>query len=82
MVINACAIPEDSAAGLKLAQTLHRDRPDLPIVLLTAVNQEFPLGFSTKNIDEVHMPVTDFLEKPVDMDTLRQTISDLVDKTK
>ena len=74
--------PEDSAAGLKLAQTLHRDRPDLPIVLLTAVNQEFPLGFSTKNIDEVHMPVTDFLEKPVDMDTLRQTISDLVDKTK
>ena len=74
--------PEDSSAGLKLAQTLHKDVPTLPIILLTAVNQEFPLGFSKKDIDDVHMPVNDFLEKPVDLDTLCRTVSELIKKTK
>jgi len=73
--------PEDSAAGLKMAQHLHKNVPDLPIILLTAVNQEFPLGFSKKDIDDVHMPVNDFLEKPVDLDTLGRTVSDLLKKT-
>jgi DNA-binding NtrC family response regulator len=73
--------PEDSAAGLKMAQHLHNTVPDLPIILLTAVNQEFPLGFSKKDIDSVHMPVNDFLEKPVDLDTLSRTVSDLIKKT-
>ena len=70
--------PEDSAAGLKLAQSLHKSVPNLPILLLTVVNQEFPLGFSKKDIDDVHMPVNDFLEKPVDLDTLCRTVSDLI----
>jgi DNA-binding NtrC family response regulator len=72
--------PEDSSAGLKLAQQLHKDVPSLPIILLTAVNQEFPLGFSKKDIDDVHMPVNDFLEKPVDLDTLCRTVSELIKK--
>lgn len=74
--------PEDSAAGLKLAQQLHSNVPSLPIILLTAVNQEFPLGFSKKDIDDVHMPVNDFLEKPVDLGTLCRTVSELIEKTK
>ena len=74
--------PGDSAAGLKLAQHLRRDFPDLPIVLLTAVNQEFPLGLSKRDIDDVHMPITDFLEKPVDLDTLSRRVSDLAERTR
>ncbi len=73
--------PEDSAAGLKLAQSVHIDYPDLPIILLTAVNQEFPLGFSKKAIDDVHMPVADFLEKPIDLNTLSKTIANLLEKS-
>lgn len=73
--------PEDSAAGLKMAQYLHKNVPNLPIILLTAVNQEFPLGFSKKDIDDVHMPVNDFLEKPVDMDTLCRTVTDVLKKS-
>lgn len=69
--------PEDSAAGLKLAKELHASCPELPIVLLTAVNQEFPLGFSEKDIDDVHMPVVAFIEKPVDLPLLCQKVSDL-----
>ena len=74
--------PGDSAAGLKLAQRLRKDFPDLPILLLTAVNQEFPMGFSKKDIDDVHMPVTDLLEKPVDLDELCRKVSDLAEEVR
>jgi len=73
--------PEDSAAGLKFAQQLHADFPTVPIVLLTAVNQQFPLGFSSKDIDDAHMPVADFIEKPVDLDVLCQKIKEHAPRT-
>jgi len=38
--------------------------------MLTAVNTKFPLGFGPKDIDDRWLPVTDFLEKPVDFDVL------------
>ena len=82
ILIRDVMFPEDSAAGLKLAQSVHIDYPDLPIILLTAVNQEFPLGFSKKAIDDVHMPVADFLEKPIVLDTLSKTIANLLEKSK
>lgn len=69
--------PEDAAAGLKLAQQMPKEHPDMPILLLTAVNQDFPLGFSNKDIDPVHMPVVEFIEKPVDLDVLCQRVTDL-----
>ena len=72
--------PEDSAAGLKLAQQVHKAYPDLPIVLLTAVNQEFPLGFSEKDIDDVYMPVKAFIQKPVDLDALLMKVADVLKK--
>ena len=34
--------------------------------MLTAINQQFPLGFSGQDIDPKWLPVTEFLEKPVD----------------
>ena len=49
--------------------------------MLTAVNQQFPLGFSNKDIDPNWLPVTDFVEKPVDFDLLRQKITRLLSGT-
>jgi hypothetical protein len=46
--------------------------------MLTAVNTRFPLGFGPKDIDERWLPVTDFLEKPVDFDTLRHKVAQLL----
>ncbi len=74
--------PEDVAGGLKLAQRLRKSHPDMPIVLLTAVNQEFPLGFNNRDIDPVHMPVVEFIEKPVDLDVLCQKVTDLAGDAK
>lgn len=70
--------PEDPTAGFELARELRRRHGDLPILMLTAVNQQFPLGFSNKDIDPTWLPVTDFVEKPVDFAVLRQKIARLV----
>ncbi len=72
--------PEDASAGFKLAQELAKTTPDLPIILLTAVNQEFPLGFSNKDIDGTHMPINEFVEKPVDLAVLSEKITALAAK--
>ncbi len=69
--------PEDPSAGFQLAREMHRRFGNLPILLLTAVNQQFPLGFSNKDISPKWLPVADFLEKPVDFALLREKITNL-----
>ncbi len=70
--------PESPSAGFELARTIRSRYQDLPILMLTAVNQQFPLGFSSKDIDPEYLPVTDFLEKPIDFRVLGEKISQLV----
>jgi CheY-like chemotaxis protein len=72
--------PEDPSAGFQLAREIRRRFGGLPILMLTAVNQQFPLGFSDKDIDSKWLPVTDFLEKPVDFTLLREKISHLIEQ--
>ena len=83
LVILDVMFPEDASAGFELARTIrhHNEKvKGIPILMLTAVNQKFPLGFSTHDIDEYWMPVADFLEKPVDFDVLRNKVSALLHK--
>jgi hypothetical protein len=54
----------------------------IPILMLTAINTKFPLGFGSKDIDEEWMPVTEFLEKPVDFDVLRDKVAKLLSANK
>ena len=65
--------PESSSAGFELARWMchfSKNLKNVPILMLTAVNAQFPFGFSSKDIDDRWLPVTDFLEKPVDLDVL------------
>jgi DNA-binding response OmpR family regulator len=76
--------PEDSSAGFELARTMRTNHPPLksvPILMLTAVNTEFPLGFGPKDIDQEWLPVSDFLEKPVDFGVLAQRVAALCKTT-
>jgi DNA-binding response OmpR family regulator len=78
LVLLDVMFPEDSTAGFELARTMRRNHAtlkDVPILMLTAVNTRFPLGFSAKDIDEDWLPVTDFLEKPVDLDVLTERVA-------
>ena len=78
LVVLDVMFPEDSTAGFELARTMRLKHPDLrqvPILMLTAVNARFPLGFSAKDIDDDWLPVSDFLEKPVDLDVLSARVT-------
>ncbi len=73
--------PESSSAGFDLARAIHQGTEELrrtPILMLTAVNQRFPLGFGSTDIDDEWMPVADFLEKPVDLDVLCNKVEALL----
>lgn len=70
--------PEDPTAGFQIAREVRRQFGDLPVLLLTAVNQGFPLGFSHKDRDVDWLPVADFVEKPVDFQVLRDKIRALL----
>ena len=45
------------------------------MLMVTAVNSRYPLGFSARDIDDQWLPVTDFLEKPIDLDVLRNKVA-------
>jgi CheY-like chemotaxis protein len=74
--------PENPAGGFDLAREI-RNTPelkDLPVILLTAINQEFPMDFSSRDIDPDWMPVQDFLEKPVAPEILLEKVDKLLHK--
>jgi len=72
--------PENPTAGLEVARLVRRKKQtrDLPILMLTAVNQEFPTDLSADNIDHKWMPVQDFIEKPFKTEQLLAKIERLL----
>jgi CheY-like chemotaxis protein len=82
LVILDVMFPENDSAGFALARTMHHHLDpliDIPILLLTAVNSKLPLGFGPRDIDDHWVPVSDFLEKPVDISVLRQKVEVLLE---
>ena len=71
-------LPENSCNGFELARDIDRVYAGLPVLLLTAVNEQFPLGFSEKDIDSRWLPVSAFLEKPIDFRVLREKLGELL----
>ena len=64
--------------GFEVARSIRRKFGDLPVLLLTAVNQSFPLGFSNQDLDPTWLPAAEFLEKPVDLKLLCEKVSALL----
>jgi DNA-binding response OmpR family regulator len=81
LVILDVMFPEDSSAGFGFARMMEHHNAafkGIPILMLTAVNARFPLGFGPRDIDESWLPVSDFVEKPVDLDVLCNKVSALL----
>ena len=66
---------EDKTAGFELARHLHEQTPNLPMIMLTGIRKEMNLNYSFAP-DETWLPVTKFLEKPVNP----RVLADEVDK--
>jgi len=66
--------------GFDVARELRQkdETKKIPIIMLTAVNQEVPWKFGP---DEVWLPVDEFLEKPVKPDTLLAAVKKAVGKS-
>ena len=67
--------PESDTAGFEVARSINRCFGELPVLLLTAVNQTFPLGFSNTDLDPTWLPVVEFMEKPVDLQCLCEKVA-------
>ena len=70
--------PENDKAGFEVARSIRHSFGELPVLLLTAVNQSFPLGFSSKDLDATWLPAYGFLEKPVDFELLAAMVTDML----
>lgn len=85
LVILDVMFPENGTAGFELARKIrHHDEKlkDIPILMLSAINTKFPLGFSSYDIDDNWLPIDDFIEKPVDFDELKEKITKLLSRKK
>ena len=85
LIILDVMFPENSTAGFTFARTLRHYSEKLnniPILMLTAVNEKFPLGFSSRDIDDYWLPVEEFIEKPVDFSVLLKKVSMMLSSEK
>lgn len=81
LIILDVMFPEDSFAGLEFARNLQKEGSLLkgvPILLLTAVNEKYSMGFSAMDVDNSFFPVADFLDKSVDLDVLKNKVAQLL----
>ena len=81
LVILDVMFPEDPSTRFSLAREMkaeHEELKDIPLLMVTAINAKGPLGFSARDIDDIWLPVADFLEKPVDLSVLREKVESLL----
>ena len=82
LIILDVIFPGDDQAGFKAARLLAADKEvgDIPVLMLSAVNQLSNLGFSfsEKDISRDFLPVAGFLEKPVEPARLLAKIGSLL----
>jgi DNA-binding response OmpR family regulator len=73
--------PENPSAGFDLARKIRETEEikNLRVILLTGVNQEFPMDFSSDDIDPDWIPVQDFVDKSVNMPDLLDKINKLLE---
>jgi DNA-binding response OmpR family regulator len=72
LVILDVMFPEDNFAGFELARAMckSRDLSRTPILMLTGVNEKLGMRLDARDTDNSFLPVTDFLQKPVNLDEL------------
>ena len=68
LVILDVMFPGDDFAGLELARAMRRCRSlnRVPILMLTGINPSLGMKLDTLEIDNSWMPVSDFVDKPVE----------------
>lgn len=73
LIILDVMFPESDSAGFELCRELRNDpsTKNIPLIMLTGVNEEFPLKF---DIDAEWLPADCFLNKPIKPEALIEKI--------
>ena len=81
LIILDVMLPEDDMAGFKIARSIrHHDTiKNKPVIMLSGINTEgsLPGKITNRDIDDIYLPITRFLDKPVDPRKLIETIKEL-----
>jgi CheY-like chemotaxis protein len=75
--------PEGDSAGFAFAQNLatkFRGKKKPPVLMISSINEYFAPRFSSKDIDDTWLPVTEFIEKPVNLNVLKNKIAGLLEQ--
>jgi CheY-like chemotaxis protein len=80
LVIMDVMFPENSSEGFELAREFNKNDQlrKIPIVMLSAVNARFKLGFSNRDRGEDWLPVAEFMEKPIEPSKLLEIVERLL----
>ncbi len=70
--------PENDRAGFEVASAVRRSFGDLPIILLTGVQQHFPRGPRQPIPEHAELPAAEFMEKPIDFKTLGRKVAQVL----
>jgi len=70
---------EEKTIGFQLARELHELSPTMPLIMVTGIRKEMQLGYKFES-DQNWLPVSKFLEKPVNPRILANEVNDLLKK--
>jgi len=71
---------ESDHSGFDLCRELKKDSDteNIPILMLTAIDQKYPLNFAEAAGDEAWLPVEDFVDKPIEARVLVERVHRLL----
>ena len=82
LIILDVMFPENSDAGFEIARDLKKEEgsADIPVILLSVVNEKgtYVGKFTNQDIDESWLPVSKFLDKPVQPQELLSQVKALI----
>lgn len=82
LIILDVMFPENNSAGFEIAREIKRNSKltNIPIIMLSAVNEKgtYVGRLSSQDIDESWLPVTLFLDKPVQPKELLQKVKSVL----
>ncbi len=81
LVLLDVMFPEDDSAGFELARHMKcssEKLKNIPLIMLTALKSDSPLGFIDCGTNEPDLPAVYFLEKPIKFGTLISKINSLL----
>jgi DNA-binding response OmpR family regulator len=79
LIVLDVMFPGNASGGFEFARWLankskEAKQPPIPVVMASAINQKVPFGFSNSDIDDAWLPVSEFMEKPIDFEILKSKV--------